>query len=244
MAKPICIAHRGVAGLAPENTLVSFQQAMEYHPDAMELDLHLSKDGEIMVIHDSTVDRTTNGKGKVAELTLAELKQLDAGAWFDKKYAGEQIPTFTEVLSLTQDKITLLIELKAAGTAEKAIPMLEKFGMINQVIITSFNPEYLKIAKQLNPNISMMHIFHTDPAKKDTITPLTYTTRTLAVSANLMAINYGAVTPELIQTAHQRGLLIGVYSVDIEEDIQSMVELGVDNITSNYIDRLLKVVSK
>jgi glycerophosphoryl diester phosphodiesterase len=244
MANPICIAHRGVAGLAPENTLTSFQQAMEYNPDAMELDLHLSKDGELMVIHDNAVDRTTNGTGKVADLTLAELKQLDAGSWFNKKYAGERIPTFAEVLSLTKGKVNLLIELKAAGTAEKAVPILEQFGMINQVIITSFNPEYLKIAKQLNPNISMMHIFHTNPNEKDNIAPLTYTTRTLAVSANLMAINYGAVTPALIQTAHQRGLLLGVYSVDIEPDIQAMVELGVDNITSNYIDRLLKVVRK
>jgi glycerophosphoryl diester phosphodiesterase len=242
MRSLICIAHRGFAGMVPENTIISFQKAMAFNPDAMEFDLHLSKDGELVVIHDSSVDRTTNGKGKVAEFTLAELKILDAGSWFDKKYAGERIPTFAEVLSLTKNKVNLLIELKAAGTAEKAIPMLEQFDMLDQVIITSFNPEYLKIAKQLNPQISMMHIFHTNPNEKDTISPLTYTSRTLAVSANLMAINYGAVTPELNQTAHQRGLIIGVYSVDDEQDIQAMVDLGVDNITSNYIERLLKVV--
>jgi glycerophosphoryl diester phosphodiesterase len=132
--------------------------------------------------------------------------------------------------------------LKAAGTAGKAIPLLTQFDMFDQVIITSFNSEYLKIAKQLNPQISMMHIFHTNLNEKDTISPLTYTSRTLAVSANLMAINYTAVSSALIKTAHQRGLLLGVYSVDIEDDIKAMLDLGVDNITSNYIDRLLKVV--
>jgi glycerophosphoryl diester phosphodiesterase len=242
MFKPICIAHRGFSGIAPENTLFAFQKAIDLKPDAFELDVHLSKDGQLIVIHDDTVDRTTNGKGKIIDLTLAELKQLDAGSWFDSKYAGERIPTLAEALDLAKDKIDVMVELKATGTPEKAVPLIEQFGIVDQVVIFSFNSELLKIAKSMNPNLSMLHLLWVKPEEKDTFPPETLITRTLSAHANIIGMNWNGVTSRLIEMAHKRGLGIRVYTVDEIADMQSMLEMGVDGIISNRIDRLLPLV--
>ena len=242
MVKPLCIAHRGFSGIAPENTSIAFQKALELHPDAVELDVHLSKDGELIVIHDDTVDRTTNGKGKVAELTLSELKSFDAGSWFDKQYQGERIPTLKEALSLMRNKTIVAVELKAAGTAEKAVPLIEQLDMTDQVMIFSFYPEYLKSVKHLNPKIPLLHLFYIQPESKSQVAPLFLIHQTLSAYANMLGINANAVTPQLIDTAHKRGIGIGVYTVNEENDMRTILQLGVDAIVSNYINRLLKVV--
>lgn len=242
MFKPVCIAHRGFSGIAPENTLIAFQKAIELNPDGFELDVHLSKNGELIVIHDDAVDRTTNGKGKVTELTLAELKQLDAGSWFDKKYAGERIPTLAEALELAKNKIDVMVELKAVGTPEKAVPLIEQFGMVDQVVIFSFSSDLLKIAKRINPNLSMLHLLWVKPEEKETFPPNTLITRTLSAHANLIGMNWNGVTPQLVKIAHKRGLGIRVYTVDEEYDMRAMIEMGVDGIISNRIDRLLPLV--
>lgn len=242
MFKPVCIAHRGFSGIAPENTLIAFQKAIELNPDGFELDVHLSKNGELIVIHDNAVDRTTNGKGKVTELTLAELKQLDAGSWFDKKYAGERIPTLAEALELAKNKIDVMVELKAVGTPEKAVPLIEQFGMVDQVVIFSFSSDLLKIAKRINPNLSMLHLLWVKPEEKETFPPNTLITRTLSAHANLIGMNWNGVTPQLVKIAHKRGLGIRVYTVDEEYDMRAMIEMGVDGIISNRIDRLLPLV--
>jgi glycerophosphoryl diester phosphodiesterase len=242
MFKPICIAHRGFSGIAPENTLIAFQKAIELNPDGFELDIHLSKDGELVVIHDDAVDRTTNGKGKIVDLSLAELKILDAGSWFDSKYAGERIPTLAEVLALAKDKIDVMVELKATGTPEKAVPLIEQFGMVDQVVIFSFSSELLKIAKSMNPNLSMLHLLWVKPEEKESFPPETLITRTLSAHANIIGMNWNGVTPRLVEMAHKRGLGIRVYTVDEETDMRAMIEMGVDGIISNRIDRLLPLV--
>ncbi|MFB3896283.1 MAG: glycerophosphodiester phosphodiesterase [bacterium] len=243
MKKPICIAHRGFSGVAPENTLIAFQKAIELKPDGFELDVHLSHDGEVIVMHDDAVDRTTNGKGKIVDLTLKELKQLDAGSWFDTKYAGERIPTLSEALALAKDKLDVMVELKATGTAEKAIPLIEQFGMVDQVVIFSFSSELLKIAKSINPNLSMLHLLWVRPEEKDTFPIETLIIRTLAAHANIIGMNWNGVTPRLVDMAHKRGLGIRVYTVDETADMQAMIDMGVDGIISNRIDRLLKTVA-
>ncbi|MCX7918021.1 MAG: glycerophosphodiester phosphodiesterase family protein [bacterium] len=241
MHRPICIAHRGFSGIAPENTLISFQKAIELNPDAFELDVHLSKDGQLIVIHDDTVDRTTNGKGRVKELTLSEIKKLDAGSWFDTKYQGERIPTLAEALELAKDRTMVMVELKAEGTAEKAVPLIEQFDMVDQVVIFSFHSEYIKLAKQLNPNLSILHLFWVNPLEKEVIVPHTIINRTLTAFANCIGINGNALTPKLLHTAHQRGLGVMVYTINEENDIKKMLDIGVDAIGSDRIDRLLKL---
>jgi hypothetical protein len=116
MPKPLIIAHRGASAYAPENTLAAFKKAIDLGADGIELDVHLSKDGEVVVIHDRTIDRTSNGKGQVAEMSLKELKALDFGSWFSDEYQKESIPLLREVLELLKDWNGLLnIELKQNG---------------------------------------------------------------------------------------------------------------------------------
>src|SRR5512136_2058667 len=131
------VGHRGARGHAPENTLASFDLAVEMGVNVVETDVHLSKDGEVVLIHDHTVDRTTNGHGFVKDLTLAELKQLDAGAWFDPRFAGEGVLTLGELLAWAHNRVGVAIEIKNGpiyypGIAEKIIRLLEKHDMARQ----------------------------------------------------------------------------------------------------------------
>ena len=141
-------AHRGSKGTHPENTLASFKEAVRVGSDGIELDVHLTKDGHLVVIHDETVDRTTNGTGEIRSLTLAEIKELDAGSWFHNKYAGEKIPTLEEVLLLLTElgfNGQLNIELKTdviqyKGLVEKCLALQSAKDWPFAIVYSSFNP--------------------------------------------------------------------------------------------------------
>ncbi|NDI33907.1 glycerophosphodiester phosphodiesterase [Chengkuizengella sediminis] len=155
----LIFAHRGSSGTHPENTMVSFQEALHVGANGIELDVHLTKDGEVVVIHDERVDRTTNGTGFVHEKTLKELKQLDAGSWYSYHHKGETIPTLNEVLEWISNKNLLLnIELKNdiiqyEGLEEKVIQLVHKYDVSESVIISSFNHYSLVKVKQLDKEI-------------------------------------------------------------------------------------------
>ena len=153
-------AHRGSKGTHPENTLASFKEAVRVGSDGIELDVHLTKDGQLVVIHDETVDRTTNGTGEIRTLTLAEIKELDAGSWFHNKYAGEKIPTLEEVLLLLTElgfNGQLNIELKTdviqyKGLVEKCLALQGTKTWPFAIVYSSFNPYTLVELKQANPS--------------------------------------------------------------------------------------------
>ncbi|MCD6529306.1 glycerophosphodiester phosphodiesterase [Candidatus Bathyarchaeota archaeon] len=221
--------HRGASGLEPENTLRSIRKAIELGVDQVEVDVHLTRDCEIVVIHDDKVDRTTDGHGYVREFTFEELRKLDAGK-------GERIPTLREVLNLTVGRVILQIELKGEGTADPVVRLIEEIGAENWVIITSFHPEMLKRVRELDPAISTgLLIFkpENDPCRK-----------ALEVGAKALHVNFRHVDRELIEAAHQRGLKVCVWNPDTEEDMVRMVELGVDAIGSNRPDILVNLLKK
>ena len=142
----IITGHRGAAKLEPENTRLSFQKAIDLGVDQIETDVHLTKDNHLVIIHDATVDRTTNGQGEIADLTLLEIRQLDAGK-------GERIPTLGEVIEWVRGKVILQIELKGPDTAEPVVRAVEQNGMEREVVLTSFVHDRLRKARQLNPNL-------------------------------------------------------------------------------------------
>src|SRR5690625_2320633 len=153
-------AHRGSSGTHPENTMIAFKEAEKVGVDGIEIDVHYTKDDKLAVIHDDTVDRTTNGTGPVREHTLAELQNLDAGSWFSKKYKYERIPALQEVLQWVSGfpHLVLNIELKYValdyvGFEEKIIQEVEQYGLVERVIFSSFNHEALKKISDLNPKI-------------------------------------------------------------------------------------------
>ncbi len=147
----LVVGHRGAKAFYPENTMLSFQKAIELGVDGIEMDINMTKDGQLVVIHDNTVDRTTNGTGKVVDFTLRELKELDAGSHFSSEYAGERIPTFEEFLDLVKNKKLLLnVEIKDYRTCviDKTIKMLEDYKLTDTYVITCFDADVTTYAHE------------------------------------------------------------------------------------------------
>jgi glycerophosphoryl diester phosphodiesterase len=227
------VGHRGAKGHAPENTLTSFNLAFELGVNAVETDVHLSKDGEVVLIHDHTVDRTTDGRGFVKDMTLRELKQLDAGNWYDPKFAGQQIPTLSEFLAWARDRVGVAIEIKNGpiyypGIAEKVIRLLKDYGMERQAILISFDHLVLREAKMIAPEVAtgILYVgrFVDEPGAAR------------AAAANALHPNWAFVTPDLVEKAHAAGLAISPWCPNDLPTIRLLSQMGVDSIGTDYPD--------
>ncbi len=240
----LVIAHRGFSGNAPENTLTSFKRAMEAGSDVIELDVHLSKEGEVVVIHDDTLDRTTNGKGKVVDYTLKELKQFDAGLWFGNQFSGEKIPTLEEVLGLARGRIRINIELKREGLgnysvgdlANQALQEVQKMGMEEQVLFSSFDPSPLKRMREDHPRIQVAFLYNKDWNSPEEILG--------GSSFSILTCRKSVLNSSNISKAHQEGIKVNVYTLNTEEEMQQFLKIGVDGIITDYPDRLINVLQK
>jgi glycerophosphoryl diester phosphodiesterase len=222
------IGHRGAMGYAPENTLKSFKKALELHVDAVELDVYVCKSGELVVIHDDKVNRTTNGKGYVVEKTLNELRSLDAGE-------GEKIPLLTEVLDLVDKKVKINIELKGTGTAKPVHELIESYVKNNSwkydhFMISSFNHYDLKSFKELNPNIKIGALIMG--------IPIGFAEFAEKVNADSINLCIESINKEFVDDAHKRGFKVYVWTVNDSDDIERIKALNVDGIFSNFPDRL------
>ncbi|NBC70208.1 glycerophosphodiester phosphodiesterase [Paenibacillus sacheonensis] len=234
------VAHRGCSGAAPENTMAAFKLALSEPDIAMiELDVHLSKDGVPVVIHDHTLDRTTNGSGPVAAYTLEELRQWDAGSKFAAAFADERIPTLEEVLELAKGRCTLHVELKMlaneyAGIEEKIISLVQRHGMQKEVVLSSFNHDSMKRAHEIDPSIATGLIFLGKPTLL--AEQLRYT------GATCLSMHYAFVTPELFDEMTGLGIDIGVWTVDEPDTLARMMrDYPGMRITTNYPDRVLRI---
>jgi len=221
--------HRGAAGLEPENTLRSIRKAIELGVDRVEVDVRVSKDGWLVVIHDETVDRTTNGHGYVKDLTFHELRELDAGR-------GERIPTLEEVLKLTRGKVTLQIELKAAEATEPTVYLIERNKAEREVILTSFMHELLRKVHTINPVLRTGALFF--DVQGDICQ------RAIDVHSEAIHVYYRNVDSKLVEEAHKRGLKIAVWNPDETEDMKKMISLNVDVIGTNRPDILLNLLKE
>ncbi len=223
----LTIGHRGAAGLEPENTLRSFQRAIALGCDMVELDVHVCKTGEVVVIHDATVNRTTNGRGQVADLTLAELKKLDAGK-------GEHIPTLEEVLRLCAGKTQVNVELKGEGTADGVAALVHQLcssGEVKEenVLISSFHQDLLRRYRRLRPESKIGTLFWW---------PWGWTKRAQEVQACAVHPLHKRVTKKLIMRAHENDWKVFPWTVDVPGGINRLRSIGVDGIITNYPDRI------
>ena len=149
----IRIAHRGASGIAPENTIAAFKKAIEIGVDAVELDLHGTADGEVVVIHDASLDRTTNGHGPINQATLETVKRADAGAWFASEFAGEPVPTLAEALECITEKTVAVLEIKDPLIAEAVVVKVRETQTLNLTVIISFHTTVLETVRTLEPRI-------------------------------------------------------------------------------------------
>jgi glycerophosphoryl diester phosphodiesterase len=231
------IAHRGASGTFPENTIAAFRAAIEAGAQMCELDVQRTRDGAIVVIHDDTVDRTTDGQGAVAELTLAELKTLDAAVRFrGGVFKGERIPTLDEVFAAIGNRCTLDIELKAAGIEPDVAALMRKCNAIETSMVSSFNWESLKAMREADAAVRIGVL-----AEKDASSMLDEAARLGACAVNP---RYDMVTPELCQAAHDRGVQVMVWTVDVPELMRLLIGYGVDGIVTNYPDRMRTVLGE
>jgi glycerophosphoryl diester phosphodiesterase len=227
------IAHRGASSYAPENTLAAFDLALDLGCRHLELDVDLTRDGHIIVMHDDTVDRTTNGTGPVGSHTLAELRALDAGAWFGAQFAGERIPTYAEVLERYQGRVHLHTELKgrAAHLASGTADLMRQYGMVEHVTVTSFQQPRLAEIRAYAPELPTGWL----------VSEVSDATIAQARGLGLTQIcpRANTVTPALVRRLHVEGFVVRAWGVADEALMRQVVEAGADGMTVNFPDKLL-----
>jgi glycerophosphoryl diester phosphodiesterase len=232
------VAHRGATGYAPENTIAGFDLAVDMKADYIEIDVQRSKDGELVIIHDTTVDRTTDGTGKVGDLTLQQLQGLDAGSWKGESFAGESIPTFEEILDRYHGKVGILIELKAPelypGIEEQVAEALKERNLDQpqneKIIIQSFNFESMKKTDKLLPKVPVGVL--TSNRTHTTAEAL----KEFSTYAEWFNPSYGIVTEEVVDQVHAQGMQIGSWTVRSQEAADFLYEMNVDAIITDYPD--------
>ena len=238
MRPPWVIAHRGASGHAPENTFAAFQRAVELGGTFIETDLHVTRDGRFVAIHDDTVERTTNGSGDVRNFTLDELREVDAGMWFDRTFMGERIPTLEEVLEFSRvHDVVFYLELKYAavwGMDHALVAALQKAQSAPRTIVISFDPATLTPLRRLDPSI--MTGLLVEDAKPDCIQSA------IDLGARQLCPKVSSVTPELVEKAHRSDLQVVTWTANTLADMRAMMAAGVDGIMTDFPDRLRALI--
>ena len=229
------IAHRGASALAPENTIAASERAVELGADVIELDLHMSQDGELVVIHDDTLDRTTDGSGPVHQRSLAELMRLDAGRWFGKGFAGQRIPRLDEVLDRFAGKVQLALEVKASsaffpGIEEKVVSALRRHSAIGQAAVASFDHYALQRLKEIEPALRTAALLVGRPVSLSALAG--------PAKANGLALEASFVTKTEVEACRAAGLQIVVWVVNEPAQMRHFINLGVDGIITDRPDLL------
>jgi glycerophosphoryl diester phosphodiesterase len=240
---PIVIAHRGDEAYAPENTLSAFKQAADKGTDAVEFDVKLTSDNEVIVLHDQTVNRTTNGTGNVAKLPLAALQELDAGVQFPWQFPGERIPTLDEVFETIGKRIYMNVELKNYSTPNdalvpKVVELVKKHGLQNRVLFSSFFARNLRKVRLLLPEV---------PRGLLTIPGLMGSWgRTFGWRGNYYALNpyLTDINAGLVDRVHAAGKRVNAWTVTTEADIKRMIGLGVDGIITGDPALVLRLLGR
>jgi len=241
LPSPLILCHRGAKNYAPENTLVAFKTSLELGADGFELDTQLTSDGHVVVFHDTTVDRTTNGHGKLSRLPLADLRELDAGSFFSEEYRGERIPTLDEVFETIGKHAIINVELKNFSTpfdnlTEKVCEVIRRHGIQKNVMFSSFLPWNLKKAAQILPEVPRGLItakdwrgvwgrsFGFDFGDYDALHPY-----------------LGNVTPQQVHRVHKLKRKVNVWVVNREEDMRRLFSWGVDGILTDDPQLALRI---
>ncbi len=232
------IGHRGIAASFPENTILSFEKAIEVGVDAIEFDVHLTRDRRLVVTHDHDIDRCCNGHGKVGSFTLAELKAFDFGSWKGPEFAGIRIPTLEETLDAVFAKkpgFYLLVELKddIDDCTRMVIDTLRRYGMIGHCLVLSFHARQLKLARQLEPDLTLQGF--PDRYRKDDCADL------YDFIDKICLWNKDANEPE-ISACHARNIAVDIYPVDNAEQLDHVIGLDIDSVTTNAAYTLLPLL--
>ena len=237
----VVIAHRGASAYYPENTMAAFRGALQMGAEMIELDLMLSRDGVPVVFHDAELDDHTDGYGALEALTLEELKQLDAGSWFDEEFAGQQIPTLEEVLEFAKDKIALNIEIKTeavadqaeGGIEQKALRLVKKYGMEDHVLFSSFDYRAIVHLKELEPTIPAALLYNKEASNRQLPSQLLSSYR-----ADAFNCHYSQLNRKRLRDIRMHAIPVFVYTVNRKRRMKKLIKQGVNGIFSDKPDLL------
>ena len=223
MRRVLRIGHRGAAGHGPENTLAAIQKGIALGVDFVEIDVRRTADGVLVVLHDETVNRTTNGKGRVDHLSLQEVKKFNAGN-------GEHIPTLKEVLKVAAGEAGLMLELKVKGVAQQTVEVVRVAGFRDPVIYASFLHDELQYVRTVDQETSLMVLF--GGLSRASVA------RAIKYGSSYIGLRHDKTTRVLVDSFHRAGLLVFVYTADAPSDIQRALSLDVDGVISNFPERI------
>jgi glycerophosphoryl diester phosphodiesterase len=244
LPKPAIIGHRGSPVYAPENTLASFEAAIRQGADAIEFDVNLTADNRVIVIHDSRVERTTNGRGFVSRLPLDVIRTLDAGSWFLDQFQGEKIPTLEEVFEWMGHRIFMNIELKKYSPPgdkliDEVVAIVKKFNIQERILFSSFYSANLLKAKQLLPEVPCGLLVRAGVLGRTALNSGLQNPEYDAIHPHLRDVN-----PELINRSHEMGKKVNVWTVNRQEDIKKICGWGVDTFFTDDVSSAKKILGR
>lgn len=252
IASVATIAHRGASGYAPESTMAAYRLGVRMNVDYIELDLQLTRDGHIVIMHDETVDRTTDGRGAINEKTLSELKTLDAGSWFNDEYPayaraeyeGERVPTLREVFEAFGNGTKYLLETKSPrdnpGLEEKTWALVEAYGLQDRVAVQSFSRKSLKKIRKLSRDVMLFQLLwynHPSTISHDKINDIKR-------YANGIGVNFGKINEAYVRKVKEAGLSLYPYTVNNPRNMDKAARWGVDGIHTDFPDRFHAVAEE
>ena len=238
MGSWIRIAHRGASGSAPGNTLAAFRKALEIGVDAVELDLHGTADGEVVVIHDSTLNRTTDLQGHINETPLETVQSADAGAWFDTEFTGERVPTLSEALACIGKETIAVLEIKDPLIAKAVVAKIHETETLGTTVVISFHTTVLQTIRTLEPRVATGWLIGNSNKH---VSPIALCQQLGELGSSLLNVNHELITAEFAYEIRRRGIALWCWTVDDLARMREMRAFGVQGITSNYPERFAKI---
>ncbi|TKJ91447.1 hypothetical protein PaeCFBP13512_08880 [Paenibacillus sp. CFBP13512] len=242
MKSIINYAHRGASGYCPENTMAAFEKSWKLGATGIETDVQMTKDGQLVLIHDESLKRTTGYEGQIKDLTYDEIKTLDAGSWYSEEFANEHVPLLSELLSwIAPTEMMLNIEIKNniepyIGIEEKLVRMIQEYNLTDRVIISSFNHYTLQTCYQLAPEIQTGILY-----MENLVNPWDYV-KTFGASA--LHAHYSAVTSDGVAQAEQAGVIYNVWTINDPIVMRELIDMQVGGIITDYPDILAELLKE
>ena len=236
------IAHRGFSAVAPENTLVAMIRASELGVDACEMDVYRCKSGEIVVMHDGDVKRTTNGEGKITEMTFDRIQKLDAGSWKGQQYAGERVPTLNSVLQhLKTAGCRAVVEIKMEGISQDVLDVVKAEGMWELTALIAFSSTVVKEVRDLAPELPCAWLYGDEQDCTPAERARWIADQARACNTDIVDLAHTMLSEDVVTELHKCGLTVWGWTVDQPERMEDLIRWGIDGITSNCPDELFRV---